>query len=194
MLQELSLHIADNLIQTHNIDKSEKDIYVFGLETMLMYAVNFISTLIIAVLMKQVGECLMLMFLFMPLRSNAGGYHASTPLRCYLLSNSVVALALMSIRYLSGYTHIGVGVLLLSVASIVVMILAPVENENKPLDPKERKVYGRRARITLMIEVCFCLLCCLLSWYTFFWLGVLVVIVAAISLMIGLVAGRTARG
>lgn len=193
MLQELSLHIADNLIQTYNIDQSEKDIYVFGLETMFMYASSFISTLFIAVLMKQVGECLVFMLLFIPLRSNAGGYHASTPLRCYLLSNCVVALVLMLMSYLSGGTPVELGVLLFTVASIIILILAPVEHENKPLDPKERKVYGRRARIVLMTEVCFYLLCCWQSWYIFFWLGILAVMVEAISLMAGLIAGRRIR-
>jgi len=193
MLQELCLHITDHLIQTQHIDQSEKDIYVFGIETMFIYAANFISTLIIAVLMKQVGECLVFMLLFYPLRSNAGGYHASTPLCCYLLSNSVVALVLMFIRDLSGSMPVELGVVLLMAASIVILILAPVENENKPLELKERKVFGRKARIILMAEVFLCLLCCWLSWYVFFWLGVLVVMMEAASLLTGLIIGKTAR-
>lgn len=193
MLQELSLHIADHLIQTHDIDQSEKDIYVFGLETMFMYAASFISTLFLAVLMKQPGECLVFMLLFHPLRSKAGGYHASTPLRCYLLSNSVAALSLMFIKYLSGAAPVVSGVLLFTAAAIVILILAPVEHENKPLDPEERKVYGRRARIVLMTEACFCFLCGWLSWYIFFWSGAVAVTVEAISMMVGLLAGDRAR-
>ena len=35
---------------------------------------------------------------YIPIRSYAGGYHASTQLRCYILSNAVVVAVLIAIR------------------------------------------------------------------------------------------------
>lgn len=46
----------------------------------------------------------------------------------------------------------------------VILHLAPVENPNKRLDEEERRVYGRRARIILIVESVLFLLALLFGW------------------------------
>jgi len=89
------------------------------------------------------------MFAYNPIRSYAGGYHAGTPLTCYLLSIPTIVAVLTGIKFAPWD-----GLLLLSViafSGIVIMLFAPVEDANKPLDQLERKVYKKRSRIILLV-------------------------------------------
>lgn len=185
LISKISVKIADNLVESQHVQGSEREVYIYGLETFMVHFINFLSTLVLALFMRQAWEYLVFSFLFMPLRSNAGGYHASSPLRCYLLSTGITVAALLLVRYLPVLNHAW-GIFLLLAAALVVLMLVPVGTPNKPLDPEEKKVYGYRARIILAIEVCLCVLCFVFSWFTVFWLIVLVISTVALSLIAGL--------
>lgn len=47
---------------------------------------NLISTIVIGVIASNVFESIAFFVFYIPLRSYAGGYHASTPRRCYFIS------------------------------------------------------------------------------------------------------------
>lgn len=48
--------------------------------------INLISTIVIGVIAGNVFESIAFLVFYIPLRSYAGGYHASTPRRCYFIS------------------------------------------------------------------------------------------------------------
>lgn len=71
----------------------------------------------------------------MVIRSYAGGYHASSTLRCYILTNIAIIVVLSAMKFITfSSTFLGC----LSVMnSMVILILAPVDTENKRLDEIE---------------------------------------------------------
>ena len=93
------------------------------------------------------------MITYIPLRSYAGGFHAKTKFRCFIYSNLLVVLVLGLIKFLAGYTYF------MLVAGIIgagcIIFLAPVEDQNKPLDEKEVEVYGKKARRMLLLDIVF---------------------------------------
>lgn len=184
MLLDISSKIADNLISSDHIDQDERDIYIFGLNTLLIHLLNFLSMLLIAALMRQSWEYLLFMFLFIPLRSYAGGYHASSPMRCYVLSTGIMVMVLLLVKLIGGQADLWLGIGLLAVSTVLIFILAPVENANKPLDTQEKMIFGRRAKITLIIELLLSALCWSCSWNVAFWTAVAAITVAAASLVI----------
>lgn len=113
--------------------------------------VNVITTLLIGFFFGMIWETIVFMIAYLPLRSFAGGYHTSTQLRCYLFSIGLISIALFLIK---GISETNVNILILtSIASIIVFLLSPVEDRNKPLDKTEIIVYRKRARGILFIEV-----------------------------------------
>ncbi len=78
------------------------------------------------------------------LRRYAGGYHADTQNRCYVISFIMVILSLVSIRQI---TNIGlIGLLLQAISLCTILFLAPVENQNRVLDQSEKKKYGVKTK------------------------------------------------
>lgn len=95
------------------------------------------------------------------LRAYSGGYHAKTPIRCYILSTLSITAALSIIKFVSINRFICLGLLIIS--SVIILVLSPVETKNKPLDIVERIIYRRKTLIVWSVEICVALLFTLLK-------------------------------
>ena len=95
---------------------------------------NLISTIVIGVIAGKVFESIAFLVFYIPLRSYAGGYHASTPRRCYFIFIVIIMAMLLFI----GYVDLSIiYIILLLVGMVVCFAFAPVEDKNKPLDRDE---------------------------------------------------------
>lgn len=70
---------------------------------------------------------------------------------CYIEGSILIIAALLMIKYVA-LTSLISGIFVI-VAGNIVLILAPVENKNKPLDNLERIIYGRPAKIIVVVEM-----------------------------------------
>lgn len=193
MLAKLSSGVADNLIQANIIDKTDKEVYEYGIDMIVTYSINLLTILAVGIFLSQLWECLQFILVFIPLRSYAGGYHASSEKRCYFLSIALIVLALTTLRHIPVWFNTGISLLLLLSSCIVIFILAPVGNKNKPLDADEKRVYGRKARFILLAEAAAALVCCCFAWDTVFRVIVLGIVSVAGSLIAGVFANRLCR-
>ena len=192
MISNITDHVVRNLLQAGIINQENKEVYEFGIETFCSDVVNLMTTAMIGILMGQLWECLIFQVVFISLRSWTGGYHASSEWKCWVLSNVMVAVVLLLSRRLPIWFDSNVGLFLLFAAAGVILVLAPVENENNPLDADEVKSYKCRVRTVVLISVfSSILLYCLLN--SFFWILVLAVLSVALSLVIGTCANKWMR-
>lgn len=137
------------LLQGNGIIREEdRELYIYGLQQGFIIIWNILTTVTIGIILGQVWESILFMFAYFPLRSCAGGYHAKTPLRCYLLSIIMAIAALISMRLPIWNSVIG----LVSVigSSVVILLLAPVEDSNKPLDATETVVFKSGPKLYYM--------------------------------------------
>ncbi|MDE7390500.1 MAG: accessory gene regulator B family protein, partial [Lachnospiraceae bacterium] len=120
------------------------------------------TTFTIALICGELWQTVVFMFAYIPLRIYAGGYHAKTPLRCYIYSNALIFAVLLIIKFLPLGNFICGSLSLISGA--IIFFLSPIEAANKPLDDKEKTVYRLRVRIILaillMLQIMFSLLRC----------------------------------
>lgn len=171
------------LIQDGAIVEEDREIYEYGFQQGIILVVNIACTLLIGILMKMFLEVILFMISYIPLRTNAGGFHAKTQFRCFIYSNFLVVGILAVSKLLTGYsvllTILGIA------ASTIIILLAPVEDQNKPLDEKEVEVYGRKARYILIFDIL------LAGFFQFisFEAGVSTVIVSVFSLGVFLIMG-----
>lgn len=144
--------IIDKLIECGNINAEEKELYSYGLQQAVMMTVNLLTIIIIALLMGMFWQSIIFMLSYLPLRAFAGGYHAKTQLRCYLLSGLLNFAVLLVLKFIiwPNFISIGLGV----IAAVVIFFLSPVEDRNKPLDDLEMTIYKKRTKGLLVIELC----------------------------------------
>jgi len=142
--------IAARMVECGTIDAEDKEIYEFGLKYIADMILNFATTLIIGFIFGMVWQGILFTASYIPLRSYAGGYHARTPLRCYIFSVVVTVCVLLGLKYLP---YCNVLLAATAVSGILLFVFAPVGDENKPLDEIETKVFKKRARVVLFFEM-----------------------------------------
>ncbi len=146
------------LIRNGIIEQSEKELYCFGLKQLFLFLVNIITSLAIGIICGMLWQSVLFSLAYIPLRRYAGGYHAKTPVRCYILSVLLIISVLVLLKYVAFSKLAMVTTLVLS--ALVILLKAPVESANKPLNDAEQNVYKIKARTILGLE---CLLTIVLS-------------------------------
>lgn len=155
LLARLAGKIGNNLVHSGVIKEEDAEIYIYGINQILTYVLNVSSALIIGLIFDVFTEVAVFMAAYIPLRSFAGGYHAKTPLRCYVFSVIMLIVVSIGLKYLHLADWVYYAVLV--AATLVVLVLSPVEDRNKPLDEIEQKVYKKRTMNIAAVEVMVCL-------------------------------------
>lgn len=162
MFHKSSRKIVNRLLKNGTICKSDYEIYLFGMEQLLMNVLDIVTVLLIGVMLNMFFHTIFFVVAFMLLRSYAGGYHASTPVRCYLLTTTITIIALSVMKYINfdGFVLFGLYI----AASIVILMLAPVESKNKPLDALEIIYYKRKIKLLWGLQSMIALMCGILKF------------------------------
>ena len=141
---------AERLAQEGIVRREDVALYSYGLWQGLLLLLNIGTALLIGLLLDEVVACIIFLVCYLPLRSMAGGYHARTPLRCYLLGIVLVTTALAAIKWLP-WTLEG-ALSTAAIASVIIWRLSPVEDENKPLDEKELVHFRKKMKKIVVAE------------------------------------------
>lgn len=142
--------IMELLITEECISDDEKEIIEYGIRQLITIPLSIAAILVIGSLLGVFWQSVIFLFTFIPLRMYAGGYHADSQFRCFVISAIIVIISFCSLKYIVWSV---LGSLILGLSSFIIIIfLAPVENDNKKLDELERLVYGIRTKVILVIE------------------------------------------
>lgn len=140
MFQKMSESIACFLCTK----EEDREVYTYGAFVLLMAVFDVVELLIISVLIHHILEGFIYLGVLMGLRSYTGGYHATTFWKCNLMT---VGWYLLNIFLAKGILllphHEVVSIGLLTMVTFLVVCKAPIENENKVLNEKEKKHYRK---------------------------------------------------
>ena len=153
----------DKIISTQ-VEKeiiSEQDINIYKYGYVLLYElfVNIVIAVVIGVATNRLGELLVFLLLYVPLRSFCGGWHADKLWKCTIYSNLMLILLCVTLSYEIIYSRTIIMVLIFIIGIIFVGICAPVGTQTKPISSKEKKVYKKRI---ILIQFIHCIGICLL--------------------------------
>lgn len=148
-VKNISGGIADVLFTQGVIQSDDIDKCKYGIDLFISSFLEIFSILIIAVFGGNFIETVLLFVFFIPLRIYAGGYHADTKMKCYLISLMMYGFSyvIASISPCKIYSVIDVCGTVFSL--IVVLIKAPIIHDNKRVNDIERKNYRK-----ISIEIC----------------------------------------
>lgn len=179
MFVKISEKITNRLVRNNVIEDCNREIYLFGVEQFLTTVLNIVTTVVIGIVLGEIWQSLLFVLVFMVLRSYAGGYHASTPIRCYLLTSSIIAASLSVIKFINVYIFVCVELLVIS--GVIILILSPVQSENKPLDNIEFVIYRKKTIAIWGVEFICAIVCALIGYRNILMCIVLAHIITALS-------------
>lgn len=176
--------LAGKLLKDGIISQDEVEVVEYGLENLGSSLLGMSVTLMLGYCFDFLLGSFMLWLFVFPLRKNAGGYHAETKARCLLFSSAILLLSIICFRQIKWSETVYIWVTAFSF--LIVFIMAPIGNDNKHLDQMECKVYRRRTRIILSLEMGLFVAALLFGW------EMLIAVVAMAFSIVGvsLVAGR----
>ena len=150
MFHNLAEDIAYLLIKNKVADIEKRDIYVFGVEVLLLNSLNILTAFIVSIITGTKLHFLAFILVFVPLRIFTGGYHAKTSEACYLITTGTYVLSVLCVmRFPEMFSSIP-ALIALSVLIVPMILLAPIEHRNNPLSPHERKI-NRLISIVLIV-------------------------------------------
>lgn len=147
-MKNISGTIADALWAQGIIQKDEVAVCKYGIDIFIASFLEIASILLIAVILGNFVETVLLFLAFIPLRVYAGGYHADTKLKCYLISLMMYGIAYGIAAVLPCETYL-LNVFGTIFSLITVLIKAPIIHRNKTVNAVERKHYRK-----ISIEIC----------------------------------------
>lgn len=143
--------IIDYLVDNKVISVDDKEIYYYGLEQGALIILNLATVFLIGAILNMFWQSVLFMVSYIPLRIYAGGYHADNRVNCYFFSIIIMIITLIGLREIN-LMNLSI-IFCLSLSTVIIYILAPMESVNKVLKEKEIIAYRNIVRIILLIEV-----------------------------------------
>lgn len=148
-MKNISSEIADilwtqGIIQEDDIDKCK-----YGIELFVSSFLEIFSILAIAAVLGNFIETILLFVFFIPLRIYAGGYHADTKLKCYLISLVMYGFSYTLAKIVPSELFALINVVGTVFSLIIVLIKEPIIHTNKTVNDIERKNYRK-----ISIQIC----------------------------------------
>lgn len=151
-MERLSRKVARSLVENGNISKEHEAVYQYAFQSVLILGINVLLSLLIGILLDRVIYCIVYLCVIIPLRSNAGGYHASNLVVCYVLSFISMITTLLMADKIGFYWMIALAIVAVA-SAVLIFIYAPLDTENRRLDDDEKKRTGGKARRIVITEL-----------------------------------------
>lgn len=149
----LSDKLTDCYLKNNIVEEEKIEIYRYGFKLIISDVINFMIVMLLGLLTHSFFDSVCFLFVLVAVRRFSGGFHAKTFLLCRLsMIITYVSVQLISC-WLEKYVN---SVLIISlvinfISLVFIAGLSPVENVNKPLTKRQRKVNRRKAIITSSI-------------------------------------------
>lgn len=152
VLNQTAFKMTDTLICKANIDQKNRDIYIYGFEIAISTILGLLSILIFSAVFSTWITGVYFLCLFVPLRIYAGGYHALTYKKCYIISMlSYMAVLIVNDMLWDKVPKLIWGLSLIS-AFVVIVLKSPLRNEHHPLKTEKLNKCRKRAILVVVTE------------------------------------------
>lgn len=144
MLHQLSERITLFLLGLNLFEERDRDIYSYGMEIFLSSMFGVLLAIGIGIVFHETIRVSLFLISFISIRSYAGGYHAESHWKCISIFGVVSLISIYLGKLLEG--SVVLLILLTALAAMILLIFAPLENENRRLDEEEKALFGRKSK------------------------------------------------
>ena len=182
MIAKFAKKINEILIQKEIVQKEDAELYRYGIENGIVVAGNLLASGIFGIVTGRPG--LVLVFL----RSYSGGSHCKSRIGCFLISMAILFIPVYTYEPVMKNVPNAVILLIGVLAVVIIIVLAPVESINKPLDEEERKYYARVTHCITALQVCVLIILFCLDLQDYFYAGYVSIVLIAVFMVMGKIA------
>lgn len=151
MIGRIASGVVEKLTDSTTISDTEKELYLYGFFILISQILYFIITIIMGILLDIVSLSIVFYISFQFIRRYAGGIHASSELKCEIISTTSIFICLLCVKS-SVMFNMQIPTLILTLfASIVIFILCPLDTPEKPLTKEELRYFRKISLIVLAI-------------------------------------------
>lgn len=135
----IACFIGKKLSTKKVIDCKYEEVYIYGLELIISFISSILLIFAVALITDQIPSAFIFISIFVFLRRVTGGYHANTHLKCKLCTLAIYSfhLLLTCSTKVNNYSYIILGI----IGIVIIFILAPIENPNKPISDIQKKKF-----------------------------------------------------
>ncbi len=149
-MESLAKKLTNYIYEKEIITEELIEIYQYGFQCFLELSTSTICSIIIALFLGMLPECLFFFLLFIPMRSYGGGLHMKTYFACFIGSCFVLISSLLAVKYLTIPIPISFALYLL--AAILILVIGPVDHPNREVDAQENRTFIKRTYLTILIS------------------------------------------
>lgn len=151
MLDKLCRKISNRFVAMGIIPEEDEALYLYGLQQGLTSLFYIILTILLGIFFGIVWHNILFLLFFMPIRIYGGGFHARTPKSCFFLSCAMILAISLILKYISLPAYLFAAII--AMTGILIFMLAPVSDANKPFTAKERRHFKKKTRFFLFLEL-----------------------------------------
>ena len=158
-MKKLSNSLSGALVQNNIISADREKQCQYGLELMMSSIAEILFVILLSAFLGNFVQTLIFFMGFIPLRIYAGGYHADTRLRCFLILLIIYAIftVLLYLLPLEIYQYIVYGATVFTI--IIVSAMAPLVHSRKNMNDEEIKTFRKIALDICFFEAALVILC-----------------------------------
>lgn len=181
-MEKLAKYLTNYIIRYGNAEEQSREIYEYGLQSMLETILSFSICAVLAQTIGMLGEGIVFFLIFIPLRSYAGGYHFDKYLLCLIFSCATFFAVLLIGKNLNLPLNMYLAIPLLL---ICVRLLYPVEHVNRPTDEEENKYFRKKLNFYLIIDFLLFILLFVLKQNSILAVAFLTLLLIVVTMVIG---------
>lgn len=144
MYKKMSTSIVKKLTEQKIIQECDFDVYEYSFELLISTVVSTSLMLILAILFKKLFLSILFILSFVTTRLSCGGYHAKTHFTCLLTTLTNYLLFIVCILFISEKLTTTIMAVIYIISAVTILLFAPVEHENNPMDETDIKRNKRR--------------------------------------------------
>lgn len=161
MIKQLSQKLAKSIVSSGASKGHSAAAIGFGLELVFTCLFGTSILVIISILCHQPVAWLFFVLGFAPLRTTAGGFHASSHLACFIISACLFILSLATSFLISWIRGIPLTIALITL--IFVYCWSPVEAKNKKLNNDQISKNRRKSLIISIVNAVLAFVFCMVN-------------------------------
>lgn len=164
-------------------------LYKYGIENGITVAGNLLASLIFGLVTGRLGNILVFLFFYGALRSFSGGIHCKSRAGCFTVSILILFIPAYLCDWAVKLPLVAV-VIGGMVATVIIMVLSPVESVNKPLNDEDFDYYRRISRCIAGWQVCTLVTLYCMDRMDYFYAGYSSLVLVAVFLIAGKISAK----
>ena len=169
MISKLSEKAAEKLLVQDNLSQEDRELYVYGFFMFFSQAFYFLQAIIWGVFFRIPLESAMFYIMFSIIRGYAGGVHASRESVCMICTSLSLLICVAAMKVCLEHSLIVAPSIILTVSTICILILSPLDSEEKQVLASEKKEYRKKSYLFTALIVSAAILAFICGFSIFFY-------------------------